>query len=55
MSLIEQYQSGDGGIAYHADRVDLYPHRTNEGSGKKEDADDELPEVDARCAEVLLV
>lgn len=50
---IEQDESGEGGEANHADGVDMHEISTDERSGKKKDADDELPEVDARGGEVL--
>ena len=36
ISLIKQYNSSNARITYHADRINLHPHRTNKGCGKEE-------------------
>lgn len=36
VSLIKQYYSSNACITYHADRINLHPHRTDKGCGKKE-------------------
>jgi len=53
--LIEQEQSGEAGVADHADGVDLQVARAKSCGDEQGAADEELPGVVHRCGEVLLI
>lgn len=54
-TLVQQHQTGEGGIANHADGIDVKPVGTHKRSDKESHADEELPGILGPRREVLFV
>ena len=54
-TLVQQYQAGEGGIANHADGIDVEPVGTHKRSDEERYADGELPGILCPGREVLLI
>ena len=50
---LEEQKACEGGIAYHANRIDTQEERASEGGKEECHADTELPRVNSRRTEVL--